>query len=97
MSSFPDRGMWRVGIDNGDPNITQVPFAQVCAGCAPIIAVVTRDLDGDRELDIIGIDTRLGIYTALSTGDGKLARTLPIPDPNMTYTTIEASVTGMPR
>jgi hypothetical protein len=97
MATFPMRGVWQVAIADGNPTVTQIPFAEACAGCAPIIAVVTRDLDGDQELDIVGIDARLGIYTALSSGDGRLARTLPIPDPGMTYQTIETSVTGAPR
>lgn len=97
MAGFPGRTLWRAALEAGTPDIAPIAFASPCPSCGPILAVVTRDLDGDGELDIVGIDGRLGIYTALSTGDGKLARALPIPDPGMTFNTIETSVTGVPR
>ena len=97
IAGYPGRAVWRASIEAGSPDISPIPFSDTCPACMPIIAIVTRDLDGDGELDIIGIDSRLGVYTALSSGDGKLARSLPIPDPGMTFNTIETSVTGVPR
>ncbi|MDQ3366938.1 MAG: hypothetical protein M3680_16065 [Myxococcota bacterium] len=39
-----------------------------CSACAPILALVARDLDGDHLLDLVAIDAKLQLYTALAPG-----------------------------
>jgi hypothetical protein len=39
-----------------------------CSNCVTILGVVARDLDGDHKLDLVAIDARLRIYTALAPG-----------------------------
>jgi len=68
-----------------------------CDACVPIVAVVARDLDGDRRLDLIAIDARLALYTALAPG---FAWSAPTQIPT-TFTgnlaQIATSLTGAPR
>lgn len=37
-----------------------------CSTCTPILALTARDLNGDHLLDLVAIDARLQIYTALA-------------------------------
>jgi hypothetical protein len=73
------------------------PYAlPVCPTCPPIVAVVTRDLDGDHELDVIAIDSDLRIFTA--TG-GSLTFT-EVPGKPATaggFASVRTSVSGAPR
>jgi hypothetical protein len=66
-----------------------------CQMCPSILAVATRDLDADHALDIIAIDAKLRVYTALAK-DGYAfgtATNLVTPLPTV-YTSIDISVSG---
>ncbi|MEO8699927.1 MAG: hypothetical protein ABI867_07775 [Kofleriaceae bacterium] len=66
-----------------------------CPTCPQIIAVITRDLDGDGLLDVIAIDERLGLHTATTTA-GFVLQPEQIPPRPTTFTVISTSVTGAP-
>jgi hypothetical protein len=80
VAAFPGRKMYLGALDAGVMKLTPLPFKNDgctctynvnqmrwdCSGCLPVVAVVVRDLDGDHALDIVAIDSRLNIYTALA-------------------------------
>ncbi len=68
-----------------------------CATCPPVLAVVSRDLDHDHRLDLVAIDARLRVYTALAAGNFAWSAPVTIPTtfPN-TFFTVNASVSGAP-
>ncbi|MEJ7603537.1 MAG: VCBS repeat-containing protein [Kofleriaceae bacterium] len=90
-------GPWRVGKVAGLMTVAPIPYVAPCLACNPLIAVVTRDLDGDGELDIVAFDNRLGVYTALSSAGRVLLPSHPIPDSGDEFTTVDTSVSGRPR
>ena len=66
-----------------------------CNACVPILAVVARDLDGDRMLDLVAIDARLQIFTALAAGGYRFGSATQVP--TMTtgnFFSVDVSVTG---
>jgi hypothetical protein len=67
-----------------------------CSTCATIAAVVVRDLDGDHQLDIVAIDSRLRVYVALAPSfvfgnPTQIVNPLPA-----AYDIVDASVAGAP-
>ena len=88
--------MYRIAVDPADPQspvIAQLPDA--CPICPPIIALAARDLDGDRRLDLVGIDPRLGVHTALAADGYRFVASTPI-FPGPAFGVVELSVTGAP-
>ena len=95
-ATFPARKIFRISVDPRtpqDPSI--VLLSDTCPTCAPIIALVARDLDGDRRLDLVGIDTRLHVHTALAAEGHTFRESVPIATA-LTYVTVELSVSGAP-
>jgi hypothetical protein len=68
-----------------------------CSTCNTVEAVVARDLDGDKQLDVIAIDSRLRIYTGLAAngfafdGPTPIVETLP-----PAYDSVDVSAAGAP-
>ncbi|NVB77064.1 MAG: hypothetical protein HOV81_01595 [Kofleriaceae bacterium] len=84
-------------------NANQCPGANCtcnydCQQCAPILALVTRDLDGDRRLDIVAIDAKLQLYTGLAAESFAfgmpVALVRPLP---MNFVNVNVSIGGAPR
>jgi hypothetical protein len=68
-----------------------------CSACVPVIAVVVRDVDHDRALDIIAIDARLQIYVATAANEYEFDAPVAIPTSfTNLVVSIEVSVTGAP-
>jgi len=90
-----DRKLFEITVTAGPPpTFVAVPIVDTCPTCPEIVAVIARDLDGDRELDIIGLDSELRIYTALTSLGGGLV-TDPFPGSGP-FTNVFTSVTGAP-
>jgi hypothetical protein len=89
------RKLFTISIDPGPPaTFEAVPIADPCPTCPEIVAVIARDLDGDRTLDLIGLDSNLQIYTMLSGGPLVID---PFPgSTNGPFTNVLTSVTGAP-
>jgi hypothetical protein len=69
-----------------------------CSSCASVLALVSRDLDGDHELDLVAIDARLRIYSALAANDFAWSTATAIPTTTIgTFTSVNVSVSGAPR
>ncbi|HEY0189733.1 MAG TPA: hypothetical protein VGC42_01340, partial [Kofleriaceae bacterium] len=99
----PRRALYRVTAVGSPIMVTAAAYSfpiEACGtSCAPIVAVVTRDLDGDHALDVIAIDANLQVYVALAT-DGmtmhaaiKLATSPAAPG----FVTVRTSTSGAPR
>jgi hypothetical protein len=68
-----------------------------CSACVPILAVASRDLDHDRRLDLVAIDAKLQLYTALASGNFAWSAPVVIPSPfGMNFQNVTLSVTGAP-
>lgn len=68
-----------------------------CGTCHTVLAIVARDLDGDHRLDLIAIDSKLKLYTALAPA---FAWSAPVQIPTTfanTFFSANVSVTGAPR
>jgi hypothetical protein len=95
-ATFPARKVYRIAFDPRDPQNPSIALLpDTCPACAPIIALVARDLDGDRRLDLVGIDTRLHVHTALAAEGHLFREGVPITTA-LTYVTVELSVSGAP-
>lgn len=91
LASFPARVLSTMTLD---PNtVTPVPLA-ACAGCAPFVALVVRDLDGDHVMDVVAIDQDLGIWTV--TAGGTTTQVFTIPTALADVTKIRVSISGAP-
>lgn len=106
VATHPRRALYRVEVGGSPVAATLYPYAfptEACADkCPPIIAVVTRDLDGDHALDVIAIDADLHIYTALARDSTDLAKlrmraALQIPTQTTDFVAVRTSVAGAPR
>jgi hypothetical protein len=63
-------------------------------------AVLTRDLDGDHILDVVVVDSSLGLWVSLSTKDPtgtKFVYEHPITPVNPDFSQVHVSVSGAPR
>ena len=87
------RHIYQVSVEPGA--VSTAPLADDCPTCDPIVAVIARDLDGDHQLDIVGLDSRLRIYTALSSTGFVLIQD-PFPGRAAPFQTVLTSVTGAP-
>lgn len=108
-ATSPVRGVYKLVLHtSGVPAIDQPPkqytFADGCTtGCDPILAVVTRDLDGDHVVDVIAIDAALHVHANLSTRDPPLVLVKHAPTcmggcPTTTgFNQLRVSVSGQPR
>ncbi len=92
VTSFPTRHTYRVTVA---PAVNVTEIADDCPTCPPIIAATARDLDGDRQLDFIGLDANLRIYTAFTTR-GFHIEEQPIAARPTVFPNIAISVTGAP-
>lgn len=100
VSMYPGRKMFRV---DKDLTITSIPFPDDgctcipdCSRCPPVLAIATRDLDGDRELDIIAIDAKLRMYTAFAADGFHFMMQPPIDTPAQNVTSVTLSISGAP-
>jgi hypothetical protein len=95
IATFPIRKMYLISVDPSAPQspmIRQLPDA--CPACPPLIALAARDLDGDRRIDLVGLDPQLGVHTALAAEGYRFIESAPIPPPAMPFTAVELSVSG---
>lgn len=68
-----------------------------CNTCVPVLALTSRDLDGDRRLDLVAIDGKLNVYTALAAGNYAWSAPTAIPTASSTiFFTVNLSVSGAP-
>ena len=66
-----------------------------CMACPSVLAVVARDLDGDHVLDLVAIDARLRIYTALAAMGYVFGAPTSIVTPlPAIYDSVDVSVSG---
>jgi hypothetical protein len=103
IATHPQRALYRAEL-RGTPTATVLsPYtfpAEVCGNaCAPIVAVVVRDLDGDHALDVIAIDADLQVYTGLAKDHGVLRTAIKLPTTPAApgFLAVRTSVTGAPR
>ncbi len=94
VATFPARKMYRILLAPQGPVVEPLP--DDCPLCLPIIALAARDLDGDRRIDLVGIDPRLGVHTALAADGYRFVASAPIPPPAMPFLAVELSVSGAP-
>lgn len=66
-----------------------------CATCPPFLALVARDLDGDRALDLVAIDAQLHVHTALAATGYAFVAAQPIAAA-ITAAVVTTSVSGAP-
>jgi hypothetical protein len=104
LASQPARALYRAQLTATAPvGLALAPYAfptEACGdACAPILAVVARDLDGDHALDVIAIDANLQIYTGLAKDGGVLhaAVKLATSPAEPGFLAVRTSVTGAPR
>ena len=95
VTSFPVRHIYRVAVSGPPAAISRTDVADDCPTCPPIIAATARDLDGDRQLDFIGLDENLRLYTALTTKGFRVIDQLIAPRPTR-FTNVGISVSGAP-
>jgi len=67
-----------------------------CSTCATFAAIAVRDVDGDHQLDIIAIDSRLRMYTALAPSFVFGAATAFISPLPAVYDAVDVSIAGAP-
>lgn len=68
-----------------------------CSACVPVLALVVRDIDHDRALDVIAIDAKLQVYVAKAANDLQFGGPAAIPTafPNQFFS-VDVTVTGAP-
>jgi len=94
IATFPARKMYRLTVDPAAPQSPAiVPIPDACPTCLPIIALDARDLDGDRRLDLVGIDPRLHVHTALAARGYQFVESVPIATAQP-FTVVELSISG---
>jgi hypothetical protein len=68
-----------------------------CTSCVPVVAIVVRDVDHDRVLDVIAIDAKLQLYVATAASGYKFGSATAIPTTfSNTFFSVDVSVTGAP-
>lgn len=69
-----------------------------CSSCVPVLAIVSRDLDADKKLDLVAIDAKLRIYTAMAAQNFAWGAPTQIPTTiTQPFFSIGTSVSGAPR
>ena len=91
---FGGRNVYQVAIRQRDPLVIDTPRIDTCAACQPFIAMAARALDGDQLVDLIGIDNKLHVWTALSTRGMMFMESVPIATA-LTVNQVNLSVTGV--
>lgn len=84
----------------GTATITSLGIPAGVGSAAFPEAVITRDFDGDHVLDIVVIDSELGIWTSLSTQDPtgtEFTYHRVLAAPALPMTVVHASISGMPK
>jgi hypothetical protein len=103
VATHPTRALYRAELRGQPANTSLSPYLfppSTCgATCVPILAVVTRDLDGDHALDVIAIDADLQLFTGLAKDNLQLRAAFKVPTaaPSPGFLVVRASVTGAPR
>ncbi|HEV7554383.1 MAG TPA: hypothetical protein VGO00_02945 [Kofleriaceae bacterium] len=69
LSTDQVRELYRVKDPAGTPGISRVQTGVCSTGptCAPILAIIARDLDHDGVVDLVAIDANLHVFTVLGT------------------------------
>ncbi len=106
-ATWPTQAVYRIRVSKGPPagaTIAPIPMSgpDVCpaTGCAPIVAIVVRDLDGDHHLDVVAIDGLLRLFVGMAKPDGsiaKLVETTPLIGIATEYSNVRVSVSGAVR
>jgi hypothetical protein len=91
MATYPDRVLTTMTFN--PTAVAAVPLP-ACTGCAPFVALVVRDLDGDHEMDVVAIDQDLGVWTVTVAGDATKVFTIPTTLADVTQ--IRTSISGAP-
>jgi hypothetical protein len=84
---------------SGTAQITALAIPTAVGSAAVPEAIITRDFDGDHVLDVVVIDSELGVWTSLSTQDPTgtvFTFHRVIATPALPMTVVHASVSGMP-
>lgn len=69
-----------------------------CTSCPSVLAVVARDLDGDHQLDLVALDAKLQLYTALARTNLVFGPPVQVPVvQNNVWVNVQTSVAGAPR
>jgi hypothetical protein len=103
IATHPQRALYQATLRGtpATPALAAYAFpAETCgASCAPIIAVVVRDLDGDHALDVIAIDADLQVYTGLARDNLKLVAAIKLATSPAApgFVAVRTSVTGAAR
>jgi hypothetical protein len=120
FAQFPDRKLWRAGLESSTFTVNPLPFPNDtcrcietcddmkcpganctctydCSACVTVLAIVSRDLDGDHLLDLVAIDARLRVYTALAANNFAWSAPVAIPTTFAgTFFNANVSVSGAP-
>jgi hypothetical protein len=103
IATHPVRALYRAELRGTPATMSLMPYTfptEACAAaCAPIIAVVVRDLDGDHALDVVAIDANLQVYTSLAKDNLVLRAPFKIPTIPAApgFFAVRTSVTGVKR
>lgn len=103
IATHPKRALYKASLRGTPATASVVPYtfpAEACmAACAPIIALIVRDLDGDHALDVVAIDSNLQVYTGLARDNLQLRAAFKVPTipaaPD--FFVVRTSVTGAAR
>ncbi len=69
-----------------------------CTACPSVLAIVARDLDGDHQLDLVALDAKLQLYTALAKESYAFGAPIQVPVvQNNVWVNVQTSVAGAPR
>jgi hypothetical protein len=95
------RNLYRVDFSGKTAALRPAILSQTCAGgtgttCAPIRAIVARDVDGDHQLDLIAIDAALVVYVRFANGTITTIQP-PAALPTTNFKVVRASVSGAVR
>jgi hypothetical protein len=103
IATHPQRALYRAELRGTPAAAVLSPYTfplEACGtACAPILAVIVRDLDGDHALDVVAIDADLQVYTGLAR-DGLVlhaAIKLPTTPAAADFLAVRTSVSGAPR
>lgn len=111
-AAVPTRAIYRIALHGDADAATFVPLSidgltgppgdgpDGADGSAVAAAVVAADLDGDHAIDILIVDSQLGIWVALSSKDptlGTFEFEHPILTTTYAHSQVHASISGMTR
>jgi hypothetical protein len=88
------RNVYLVAIRQRDPIALDITRLDTCPTCQPFLAMAARALDDDQLIDLIGVDDKLHVWTALSTRGMTFVESAPI-QTVMRVTQVNLSVTGI--